>query len=251
MDSQYPRKKFQFGQEIKFAGFVVSPEGVKPDPGKVEAISEFPVPQDITELRSFLGLVQQLGSFIPDLSNTKEPLRGLLKKNVVYQWLEDHQTAFAQTKSILTSDLLVQYFDTNLRTELLTDDSRLKGIGFALIQRDSNDRIRLIQCGSRSLSKTETNYAVCELEALAIKYAIERCSFYLRGCPQFDVLTDHRPLVGIFDNLSPSTHQASSDRVLVCNQVDTRENSPDRRCSLKSSRLLARRRGGRHQSHLQ
>ena len=78
---------------------------------------------------------------------------------------------------------------------MLTDASRLYGIGFALIQKSQDgNNISLIQCGSCSLSETQQRYATVELECLAIKWAIHKCNFYLRGLPTFLVLTDHRPL---------------------------------------------------------
>ena len=82
---------------------------------------------------------------------------------------------------------------------MLTDASRLYGLGFALIQKSQDvNNISLIQCGSCLLSKTQQRYSTIELECLAIKWAVNKCDFYLRGLPAFIVLTDHRPFVGIF-----------------------------------------------------
>ena len=88
-------------------------------------------------------------------------------------------------------------FDATLSTELMSDASRLKGVEFSLIQRDEQQRIRLIQCGSRSLLPAESHYATIELEALAIVYAVEKCRQYLYGA-EFVIVTDHRPLFGVF-----------------------------------------------------
>ena len=89
-------------------------------------------------------------------------------------------------------------FDLNLHTELITDASRI-GLGFALLQVDPMTGNRhLIQCGSRSLTGPESRYAVCELEGLAILYAITKCRHYLLGMDHFTVVTDHKPLKGVF-----------------------------------------------------
>jgi hypothetical protein len=80
---------------------------------------------------------------------------------------------------------------------LLTDASRLKGLGYALIQREADGTPRLIQCNSKSLTSAERGYAVIEIEGLAIQYAVEDCRFYLLG-NKFTVFTDHRPLQGTF-----------------------------------------------------
>ena len=134
---------------------------------------------------------------IRDRAQIAQPLRDLLKKDIQFQWLEEQAKAFKTTKEILTSELIVKPFDPTLKTELLTDAARLGGLGYALIQRNNDNTIRLIQCGSRSLSSAETRYATNELEGLAIYYAINDCKFYLQGA-NFTVITDHRPLVGTF-----------------------------------------------------
>ena len=89
-------------------------------------------------------------------------------------------------------------YDPENKTELLTDASKLFGLGFALVQTDESGRKYLVQCGSRSLKPAETRYAVIELEALAITYAIHKCEYYLKGGKQFHVITDHKPLLGIY-----------------------------------------------------
>ncbi|KAG1649620.1 Equilibrative nucleoside transporter 4 [Nymphon striatum] len=93
----------------------------------------------------------------------------------------------------------VKPFDITLPTELLTDASRLHGLGFCLIQHDKENNIRLISCGSCSLTPTQSRYATIELECLAIQWAIHKCEFWLRGICHFKVVTDHRPLVGVFN----------------------------------------------------
>jgi hypothetical protein len=191
-------KKFEYGDRVKFAGYIVTAEGVQADPEKLRAIREFPPPQDVHEVRSFLGLANQLGSFLPDLAHATKLLRDLLKKDTAFVWLPEHQAAFEETCRILTSAPMTQFFDMSLPTELLTDASRTKGLGYALIQRTPEGEVRLISCGSRSLSSAESRYATIELEALAITYGIQNCHYYLFGMPRFTVLTDHRPLEGVF-----------------------------------------------------
>ena len=195
------KPKLSMGSEISFAGYVFSDEGMKPDPRRLSAIRDFPAPTDLTSLRGFLGLANQLAFFLPDLAHCTESLRQLLKKDVSWIWLPDHEAAFRKTKAVLLSPLVVKPFDPALPTQLLTDASRLKGLGYALVQRlTPSSPMRLIQCGSRSLASAETRYATIELECLAIAWAIQDCRHYLFG-GAFEVLTDHRPLVGIFDKM--------------------------------------------------
>ena len=102
--------------------------------------------------------------------------------------------------------MLVKPFDPTLDTFLVTDASRLYGLGYALLQRHTDNSQRLIKCGSCSLTSTQNNYATIELECLAIVWAVTKCKYYLHGLQHFTVVTDHKPLVGIFnsslDNLS-------------------------------------------------
>ena len=196
------RKKFQIGQDLKFVGYQVSAEGIRPDPAKVAGISNFASPKSTTELKSFLGLAQQLGFFLPDLSHATSSMRELLKKNVAWLWTPEHEEEFQKAKQILTSPALVKPFDPSLKTVLLTDASRLHGMGYALCQEEGmingQPKLRLIACNSRSFTPTQQRYATVELECLAIKWAVEDLLFYLQGMPEITVVTDHNPLLGVF-----------------------------------------------------
>ena len=85
---------------------------------------------------------------------------------------------------------------------LLTDGSRLHGLGYALghIEHDSDKKpiFKIVHCGSKGLTQTQQRYSTIELECLAIIWAIQKCHFYLRRLPIFQVYTDHRPLEGVF-----------------------------------------------------
>ena len=93
---------------------------------------------------------------------------------------------------------MLQPFDLHVKTVVLTDASRLYGIGFALVQ-VYKYKLALIQCGSASLSPTQSRYSTVELDCLAIVHGIQKCNYYLAGITRFEVWTDHRPLVGAFE----------------------------------------------------
>lgn len=197
--------KFTIGHEVKYAGYIIGESGVRADPRKLEAIANFPLPTNRSELRSFFGLLNQLSSFAPGMKMIFGPLRGLLSEKNAWQWLDDHSQAFEKIKQALVSPPILSHFDSSLDTALLTDASKLHGIGFVLMQNHgSNDEPlwKLIQAGSRFISDTESRYSVCELELLAIQQAVEDCRFYLLGLPHFNVITDHRPLVSICNGTS-------------------------------------------------
>ena len=131
------------------------------------------------------------------LAHMTSAIRPLMKKGTTWKWLPEHQAAFEKIKDIPTSDMLILPFDPNLETILLTNASRLHGKGFTLIQIKKGN-MRLIQCASSSLTPTHQRYAVCELEYMAVQWAIKKSDFYLRGLPHFEIWTDHKPLEGIF-----------------------------------------------------
>ena len=99
------KKKFAVGTSVKFAGFVVSEDGIKPDPDKLAAVRNFPAPKNVSELRSFLGLVNQLGAFVPDLAHMTVKIRTLLKKRNAFVWLDQHNQEFEAAKALLCSVL--------------------------------------------------------------------------------------------------------------------------------------------------
>ena len=154
----------EMGNEIEFVGRIITDTGIKPDEKKFSAIRQFPTSTCIKDVKAFLGLANQLESFIPDLAHMTSAIRPLLKKGTSWNWLPEHQNAFEKIKEILTSDMVILPFDLNLDTILLTDASRLHGMGFALIQIKKGN-MRLIQCASSSLTPTHQIYAVCELES--------------------------------------------------------------------------------------
>ena len=179
-------------------GYIVSSDGIKADPTKIEAISEFPAPTNITELRSFMGMANQLGGFTHLLSEAAGPLRDLLKPKNAFLWSPQHEEAFTKTKEILCSPHILVAFDPNLETMLQTDASRLKGVGFALLQKHQATW-KLVQAGSRFITETESNYAMVELELLAVVWAMRKCRIYLQGLPNFELIVDHKPLESILN----------------------------------------------------
>jgi hypothetical protein len=196
-------KKFAFGkQNVTYVGYQVGTEGIAADPTKLNAIAKFPTPTNISELRSFMGLVNQLGSFSKEISELAEPLRPLLKKYNIFAWNANHDAAFTAVKAALVSPANLQPFDPSLPTELRTDASRTKGLGYALLQIRPSGELSLIECGSRFISETESRYAMIELELLAAVWAMKKCRIYLFGLQHFTLRVDHRPLVPVLNDKS-------------------------------------------------
>jgi hypothetical protein len=105
----------------------VTSEGVKPDPQKVKAIKEFPIPKNTTDGKSFLGIAGYYRKFIPQFGNIAKPLNDLLKKEQHWQWEQDHIDSFHLLQTVLTQEPVLQYPDSTKPFVLTTDAS-----GFAV-----------------------------------------------------------------------------------------------------------------------
>ena len=172
---------------ISFFGNVYSAAGIGPDPTKVKDINEMPVPQDRDDLQRFLGMVTYMGGFIPNLSRLSSILRDLLRKDVPFEWSEDHQMAFNTLKGAITTDASMAYYDVTKPITLEVDTSQ-KGLGAALGQEK-----KPIAFASKTLTKTQSNYSNIEREMLSLVHGVERFHTYLYG-RSFTIITDHKPL---------------------------------------------------------
>ena len=195
------REKFTVAApSVSYCGYIISSDGIALDPDRVAALKDFPTPANLTDLRSFLGLVNQLAEFTPEIAETAQPLRPLLSPKRSFVWTPDHTLAFQRVKEALANPPVLAPFDPALPTYLQTDASRLYGVGYALLQDHGAGHLRLVQCGSHFLADAETRYAVIELEMLAVSWALSKCRLYLLGLPSFTIHTDHRPLVPILNS---------------------------------------------------
>jgi len=177
---------------ITFFGMTYDARGVHPDPEKVNDLQKMPTPTSKTELQTFLGFIQFLAPFIPNLSEKSATLRNLLKKDVPFIWDSNHQACLDKLKAAITEKSTLRYFDTS-KTPTLQVDASIKGLGASLLQDDEP-----IAYASKSLSDAETRYACIERELLAIVFGVQRFHTYLYG-RRFRVITDHKPLVMILD----------------------------------------------------
>ena len=115
-------QKFKFAQnEVKFCGYKITPAGYTTDNEKARAIADFPRPENVTDLRSFMGLVNQLSGLTPELAGSTQAFRDLLKSRRVWRWTEQHEAAFLHTKIVLSSPPVMAFFDPQLPTVLQPD----------------------------------------------------------------------------------------------------------------------------------
>ncbi|UYV77687.1 K02A2.6-like [Cordylochernes scorpioides] len=216
-------KKCLFGsRRIKILGHLVDANGIHPDPDKVEAVSKFPRPRNISELKSFLGLCSYYRRFIENFADKARSLHDLLKTEKQFYWDAAQEKAFEVLKTALISEPVLGHFDESTDTHLHTDASG-HGIGAVLLQIQGGKE-RPIAYASRSLTKAENNYSTTEKECLAVVWSISKFRPYLFGRP-FPVVTDHHSLcwlVGV-DLLGRFPVSKDGNRwIIVCTDYMTR-----------------------------
>ncbi|XP_017487155.1 PREDICTED: uncharacterized protein LOC108375524 [Rhagoletis zephyria] len=160
-------------QEVKFLGHIVSAEGVKPDPEKIETITKIKQPENVKELQRFLGMVTYVSKFIKNLADITQPLRQLLRKDVEWVWDTQHNEAFNKLKNLLKNPPVLGYYDTKAPI-LLSVDASSYACGGVLIQKQ-----KPIAYCAKSFTKTEQD-------------------MYIWGCKDLTIESDHKPLKTIF-----------------------------------------------------
>lgn len=185
--------KCRFGvNQVKFLGFVISPEGIIPHEENIKAVKDYPVPKNPKEVRRFLGLASHYRKFIPGYSTLADPINKLIKKNVKCEWTRTCDEGYKKIIGCLTSPPLLAFPDFSKQFHLATDASGV-GLGAVLIQYDDSGNERVIAYASRNLRPSERNYPAIELECLAIVWACEQFRQYLYG-RKFRILSDQNPL---------------------------------------------------------
>lgn len=181
-------------KQIEFLGVLLTQEGVKPSPRKVEALKNFRDPKSCEELRSFLGFVTYCSKFIPDYSTLSEPLWEVVRGNK-FVWNTKQKECFDNLKKQLSDESKLGYYDRKDKTRVIADASPT-GLGAVLVQ-FKNDDPRVVYYASKNLSPVERRYCQTEKEALALVWAVERLRVFLYGM-RFQLVTDHKALQAIF-----------------------------------------------------
>lgn len=187
-------EKCEFSKaSVRFLGQIIDGEGVRADPNKVKAVTAMEEPKEISGVRRFLGMVNHLGKYIPQLAAKTQPLRDLLRARNMWTWGHAQQKAFDDIKSELSTTPVMALYSTQAHT-IVSADSSSYALGAVLLQQQGDDTLKPVAYASRALSDTERRYAQIEKEALATTWACERFSDFLIGI-DFHIETDHKPLV--------------------------------------------------------
>ncbi|XP_062575345.1 uncharacterized protein K02A2.6-like [Saccostrea cucullata] len=190
------KSKCQFMQDqVEYFGFIVSKEGIKPSPKKLEAIRNMEDPKSKKELQTWLGIVNYYRKFVPNMSTLSGPLTHLLAQDVTWTWTQECSEACAKIKDLLVSSQVMAHYNPHKPLELAVDASGY-GLG-AVISHTDGASEKPIAYASRTLTAAEKNYSQIEREALAIIFGVTKFHSYLYG-RKFTLITDHKPSTTIF-----------------------------------------------------
>ena len=168
------QSKCEFMMEsVEYLGHRISSQGIHPLEAKKDAILLAPQPENLPQLRSYLGLLNYYGKFIPKLATIAHPLYRLLKNDVKWNWDSDCERAFKETKESLTSADVLVHFDPKLPISLAGDASAY-GIGAVISHKFPDGTEKPIAFASRSLSAAEKNYSQLEREAASLVFGIKK-----------------------------------------------------------------------------
>lgn len=201
-------KKCVFAADsITFLGHTIDAEGLHPSPAKVKEIKEKPAPTNKETLRAFLGLYNFYEKFLPDKATLLEPLYRLLESKRPWRWTETERIAFEKAKDLISSDLTLVGYELN-RELLLICDSSEYGLGAIIAHVMDDGEERPVMMASRTMQPHERRYGQIDKEALAIMFGLTKFHDFLSG-RKFCIITDHKPLVGLFNPMKPIPDQIS------------------------------------------
>ena len=194
-----------FQRRVNFLGHVLTEDGIEVQPDKAAAVENWPLPRNLTELRSFVGLCSYYRRFISGFASMAAPLHELTRKNVRFNWGQEQDAAFKQLKErLISAPVLGMPRDEG--TYYLDTDASDVGLG-AVLSQDQDGQEIVLAYASRTLSKTERNYDVTRRELLAVVYGLKTYRQYLLG-RQFVIRTDHSALQSLRRTPEPIGQQA-------------------------------------------
>lgn len=189
-------------KEVAFLGHLVTDQGVKPNPNKIEAIQKWPVPRNQKELKGFLGILGYYRRFVRDFAKITKPLTAQLRKGETIEHTPLFLKTFETCKKLLTQSDILQYPDFEKPFVLTTDASNF-ALG-AVLSQGPIGKDRPVAYASRTLTKAEENYSAIEKELLAIVWAAKYFRPYLFG-RKFTLYTDHQPLTYALNLKTPNS----------------------------------------------
>ncbi len=186
-----PSKCCFTAKTITFLGHMVSKEGIRPDPGKIETVMHFPTPKNVTSVRSFLGLTGYYKKYVRGYSKLAGPLFELTRKDIPFVWDVGCEQAYQALKAALVDAPVLTRLDFK-RTFWLDVDWSPKGVGAILSQKDGKFE-RIIAYASKSLTEAQKKFHPMEGECYALIWGVMHFRQYLH-MKHFILRTNHKPL---------------------------------------------------------
>ncbi len=182
-------------QSVPFLGYIVSVEGMRMDPDRVQAVVDWPTPDSRKALQRFLGFANFYRRFIRSFSQLAAPLTALTSIKTPFRWSSAAEAAFTKLKGCFVSAPILIAPDPSRQFVVEVDASEV-GVGAVLFHRSSSDdKVHPCAYFSHRLSPAERNYDIGNRELLAVKLALEEWRHWLEGAGvPFIVWTDHKNL---------------------------------------------------------
>ena len=201
-----PSKCHFICQSVKYLGHLITPEGIHPNPDRIAAVQDYPIPQCVKGVRQFLGIASYYRRFVRSFAKIAQPLHALTQKGAQFVWSPACQDAFMELKNLLVTAPILAYPNFEKGFVLETDASG-KGLGAVLSQAGEDKLLHPVAYSSRALSPPEKKYGVTELETLAVVWAVHHYHAYLYGHDVI-VYTDHSAVRAVLETPNPSGKHA-------------------------------------------
>ncbi|KAF4518755.1 hypothetical protein B566_EDAN006159 [Ephemera danica] len=182
--------------QLEVLGYSFSSDGLRPADSKMHDLIMMRAPQNREELQSLLGYINYYDRFLKDRASIFAPLYVLLEAGTTWEWGTEHQEALDYVKQVMSSDIVLVHYDEKLPLVLACDASSY-GVGAVLSHLMPDQSERPISHASRTLRDSEKNYAQIDREGLSIVFGVRKFHMYLYG-RSFTIITDHKPLLGLF-----------------------------------------------------
>ena len=180
--------------EVEYLGLIVRHNELKMDPTKVEGLSNWPTPQNVKQVRQFLGFGNFYRRFIKDYAKIAVPLNALTKKDRKFEWTPDCEQAFQTLKERFTSYPVLRMPDPTKPFQIEADASKYAS-GAILTQMDDDGARHPVCFMSKTFNDAEKNYTIYDRELLAIIRALLEWRHYLQGSPfPVTIYSDHKNL---------------------------------------------------------
>ena len=178
-------------RQVSFLGHVIDSDGISTDPEKIRAVTDWPTPNSVRDVRAFIGLASYYRRFVQDFAAIAAPLHQLMRKNARFQWNSEHHEAFERLKRALVEApvLVTPNEDPQYILDADASDTAMGAVLSVVIDEEEH----VVAYASRAFSKCQRNYCVTRRELLAVVLALKVFKQYLLG-RHFVVRTDHSAL---------------------------------------------------------